>query len=415
MSTKRKQKIQASKLLKQILDAEKAGYNIIKLQGGSRSSKTWSIFQFFIQKAVQNQKFDVTITRENLQLVKDTLLRDFEEMAYKYSLPVAPRFNPNRPSQIYNLGRAEFTFWGLDKPKKAHGRKQKYTWMNEIIEIPSRKAFDQLEMRTTDLMLIDYNPSDEDHWVFDLDKRPDVITLISTQLDNPFLEQKIRDKIVGYEPTEVNIANGTADAYMWDVYGLGKPAKLQGVIFENWDIVDVVPEDAKSLGCGLDFGYTNDPTALIDIYLFNNELYLDELIYEKGLKNSSPDEKERTIVKRLKELGIGDKFITADSAEPKSIDEIKGYGFNIDGAKKGADSVVHGITFLQGYKVHMTKRSVNLHKEARKYKWAEDRNGKSLNIPIDDFNHGIDGVRYRVTKALRKQKGATLYSSDIIG
>ena len=202
---------------------------------------------------------------------------------------------------------------------------------------------------------------------------------------------------------------------MWEVYGLGKPARLQGVIFENWDIVEGIPEDAKPLGLGLDFGYTNDPTTLTDIYMYNNEIYLDELIYEKGLKNHSPYPDERTIVKRLQELGIGSKEITGDSAEPKSIDEIASHGFNINGADKGPDSIKYGIDLMKGYKLHVTKRSINIQMELRKYKWAEDRNGRSLNVPIDDFNHSLDGIRYRLTKVLGNQFEVEIYPSGILG
>lgn len=409
------QKIQATPVFKKLLKAENDGYAVIKLQGGSRSSKTWSIFQFFLKKAVQGERFDVTITRAYLQLAKDTLLNDFQEILEKYRIPVYPDINPNRPSQVYHVYGGKFVFWGLDKPKKAHGKKQKYTWMNETIEVEHRGVFDQLEMRTDSIMILDYNPSDDAHWVFELDKRPDVYTFTSTQLDNPFLPDKIRRKIQGYEPTEENIKNGTADNYMWEVYGLGKPARLQGVIFENWDIVEEIPADSKHLGLGLDFGYTNDPTTLTDIYMYNNEIYLDELIYERGLKNHSPYPEERTIVKRLQELGIGSKEITADSAEPKSIDEIASHGFNINGADKGPDSIKYGIDLMKGYKLHVTKRSINIQTELRKYKWAEDRNGKSLNVPIDDFNHSIDGIRYRLAKVLGNQFEVEIYPSGILG
>jgi len=409
-----KQKIQTSRVYADILNAEKAGYNVIILQGGSRSSKTWSIFQFFMVKALNKEVFDVTITRESLQLNRDTLLRDFDEMNDKYRLGVTPEINPDRPRQVYNIENGEFIFWGLDKPRKAHGRKQKYTWMNEVIEIPRRDVFDQLELRTEKLMILDFNPSDEDRWVFDLYQRPDVIVIGSTVKDNPFIGQKTYDKIMSYEPTEENIKNATADQYMWDVYGLGKPAKLEGLVYNNWDIVDDIPEEAKDIGLGLDFGYSNDPTALIDMYMFNNEIYLDELIYERGLKNTSPYKNERTIVSLLRDLGIGNREITADSAEPKSIDEIASHGFNINGADKGRDSIKFGVDLLLGYKIHVTRRSLNLQKELRKYKWAQDRFGKSLNVPVDEFNHGLDAVRYRAIKVLTNEFEVKIYPSGII-
>jgi phage terminase large subunit len=358
-------------------------------------------------RAISGKKERYTIARSRLSWVTSTILKDFEEILEMYKIPYYPKVNPRRPDQTYFVNGTEFAFFGLDYPEKLHGRKQDWFWLNEVMEI-DQKSFDQLEMRTTKGAILDFNPYDDEHWVFDLNKRPDVAFDVSTMLDNPFLPQSIIDKIKSYEPTQENIERGTADSYMWEVYGLGKPAKLQGAVFENWDIVDGIPSDAKDIGLGLDFGYTNDPTALVDLYLYNNELYLDELIYEKGLKNASPNASEKTIVSKLKELGIGLREITADSSERKSIDEIRAYGFNINGADKGPDSVIHGINFLKGYKMHITRRSINLEKELRRYKWSEDKNGKSLNVPIDDFNHILDATRYRVTKALLKNTQAKL-------
>jgi phage terminase large subunit len=228
-------------------------------------------------------------------------------------------------------------------------------------------------------------------------------------LDNPFLPEKIRRKILSYEPTEENIRNGTADNYMWEVYGLGNPAHLAGLIYSNWDIVQSIPEGAKLLGCGLDYGFTNDPTALIEIYKYENELYFNELIYETGLTNPDIDKKMLT-------LGISKSLdIVGDSAEPKSNEELRRYGWNIRGATKGQDSVNYGIDILKSYKCHVTRRSIHLDRERRKYKWAEDKNGKTLNKPIDAFNHGMDGVRYLAMNKLAKKQDVKIYNFGIIG
>lgn len=389
--------IKTSKIYRELLEAESANkYNIILLEGGSRSSKTWSIFQFFIIKALQGERFDVTISRAYLQLAKDTILEDLKEMWYMYDLPLTPDININRSTQKYNILNGEFLFWGLDKPRKAHGKKQKYAWMNEVMEIPNKAVLDQLEMRTTDLIIIDYNPSDDAHWVFDLKKRPDVKTLHSTMLDNPFLEEKIVNKIKGYEPTEENIKNGTADSYMWDVYGLGKPAKLKGVVFNNWEKVETIPEKAQFLGYGQDFGFTNDPATLIALYRYDGAVYWDELLYKKELTNDD-------LIKEYERLGVKrNELIIADSAEPKSIEEIRRANYRIGGADKGRDSVRHGISLLKGYKMYVTERSVHLEQELRKYKWKEDKTGKPTQDPIDDFNHCIDAMRYIGSKVLRR-------------
>lgn len=326
--------------------------------------------------------------------IKSTLLLDFRDLVEKYELEISPEVNVNRAEQVYNINGTEFAFYGLDYSEKLHGRTQDWFWINETMEV-SQKHFDQLEMRTNIGGILDYNPYDDSHWVFDLQKREDVCRIHSTMLDNRYLPKRIIDKIKSYEPTPENIERGTADNYMWEVYGLGKKARLQGAIFDNWDIVEEIPEEAKHLGYGLDFGYTNDPTALVSLYIMNNELYWDEILYETGLLNED-------IAHKLGTLTLPNAFIYADSSEPKSIETIRRKGFNIRGADKGQDSVRYGIDFLRGYKMHITKRSINLENELRKYKWAEDKAGKSLNVPVDANNHLCDSMRYVATMTLSK-------------
>ena len=396
------QKIQATQVLKKTLELEK-DKKIICHEGGSRSSKTWSIFQYYILKALQGEKFTLTIARANLTWVKATLLKDLQEIVEKYNLPISPEINTKRPDQIYQVMGGEFAFFGLDYPEKLHGRKQTYAWLNEVMEI-GKKQFDQIEMRTEKGMVLDYNPTDDMHWVFDLQKRGDVGVIKSTMLDNPFLPQSIIDKIKGYEPTPENIASGTADLYMWEVYGKGNKARLQGAIFENWDIVEDVPEQARFVGLGLDFGYTNDPTAIVEMYMMDDEIYWNQLEYKKGLTNQN-------IIARLKELQISpETLVVADSAEPKSIEEIRLGNFNIKGVAKGQDSINFGIDLLKQKRMHITKRSIDLENELRKYKWMEDKNGVLINRPIDSWNHLIDACRYIAMEVLGGNRVAVVGS-----
>ncbi len=393
--------MQATNVLQRNLEAESEGYKILANQGGSRSSKTFSIFQFFILKALQGEKLTITIARDKLSWIKATLLKDFQEIVDLYGIDLYPTININRQDQVYYINGTEFAFFGLDYPQKLHGRKQDWFWINEVIEV-SKKHFDQLEMRTTIGGVVDYNPSDDTHWVFDLAKRPDVKVIRSTMLDNPFLPSQITEKILSYEPTDENIALGTADEYMWEVYGLGNKAKLTGAIFTNWDIVDYIPPEAKLKGMGLDFGYTNDPTSLVELYTMDNEIYLNEVIYERGLTNQD-------IADKMDNLNVSKGvFIYGDSSEPKSIDEIKRYGFLIEPVLKGRDSINYGIDLLKGYKLHVTRKSMNLESELRKYKWAEDKSGKSLNVPVDAFNHAIDAARYATMMLLGKSEEVRL-------
>lgn len=388
-------------------------FKIILNEGGSRSSKTISIFQIFIIKALAGEKFTLTIARDKLTWVKETLLKDFEELTGMYNLPVTPAINRNRAEQVYKIFNAEFTFWGLDTPAKAHGKKQDYVWLNEVMDI-DKKSFDQLEMRTIKQMILDYNPVDDTHWVFPLQLRPDVCVIKSSMLDNPFNPDTVIRKIKSYEPNDENIKNGTADLFLWEVYGLGKKARLQGAVFTNWDVVGGIPDGAEFKGFGKDWGYSQDPTTLIELWMFNNEIYLNEILYKTGLLN--PD-----VIKEYERLEVrkSDEII-ADSNDPKSIEELYRAGYNIKGAEKGPDSVMFGILLMQGYKIRLTKNSQNLEKEFRRYKWAEDKNGEPLkrnghSIPIDKFNHGIDAARYIITHVLKKKLEVKLYPAGYIG
>lgn len=392
--------IQGTVVLERILD-DWNQFKILVEEGGSRSSKTTSILQALLIETQSNPGLVYTIVRNKLTWIRSTVLVDFARVVKELGLTVTPDVNPNRADQVYYINGSEFAFFGLDYPQKLHGRSQDRFWMNEVMEC-SKMAFDQLEMRTRLGGILDYNPSDDMHWVFDLQKRPDVVTHHSTMLDNPFLPDSIINKIKSFEPTEENIANGTADAYMWEVYGLGNPARMQGAIFTNWDEVDRVPRDARFVANGLDFGFSNHPSALIGLYLFDRELYLDEIIYETGLTNPQ-------IATRMEENGVMRSDETfGDSAEPKSIAELQNLGWNVQAAEKGQDSIMFGIDLLKGYRIHITKRSVNLAQEFRRYKWAEDKDGKSLNKPIDAFNHGIDAVRYAATMKLREKPKVTI-------
>jgi len=401
-------KIQVTRVYDRTVQAEKDGFKIICHEGGSRSSKTWSIFQFFLLKALAGENITVTIVRDRLTWIKSTLLLDFKKMCAMYDIDIKPQVNINRAEQLYEVNGSEFAFYGLDYAEKLHGRSQDWFWINEVMEV-GQKHFDQLEMRTNVGAILDYNPYNDMHWVFDLHKREDVKFIKSTMLDNDFLPDQIRKKILSYKPTDENIERGTADNYMWQVYGLGNKTKLKGSVFTNWDIIDRIPQEAKFIGYGQDFGYTNDPTTLIALYTMNNELYWDQLIYKKGLTNQD-------IIKEYSALEVGRREeIYADSSEPKSIEEISRNGYNINPAKKGADSINFGIDILKGFKMHITKKSSDLEGELRKYKYQEDKIGNIINTPVDAFNHCIDAMRYIAVMKLGKKPELQFINRDLLG
>jgi phage terminase large subunit len=245
----------------------------------------------------------------------------------------------------------------------------------------------QLIFRTTGKIIIDYNPSDEFHWIYEKVKtREDADFYITTYKDNPFLEPEIIAEIERLKYTDENY---------WKVYGLGQVGAAKSLIF-TINLTDAIPDNARLLSYGMDFGYTNDPTTLVGVYLYDTNLYIDELLYRTNMTNQD-------IAKELDRLGIGRRDeIYADSSEPKSIEEIYRMGWNIKPATKGQGSVNIGIDMLKRYAINVTKRSTNSIKEFRNYKWKEDKNGNVLNEPVDFFNHSIDACRYATYAKLSK-------------
>lgn len=369
------------------------------LQGGGRSSKTWSIIKEQLLIFQANKGLKLTITRENLTWLKDTVLLDWGEILEKYKIPIYPNINPGRPDQTYNVIGNNISFIGTEEEGKLFGRKQDYFWINEALYKVKEKVLDNLEMRTDIGGWVDYNPTTTEHWVYKLEKRKDCEFIYSTVLDNPFASETIVKKILGYESTEENIRNGTANEYNWQVYGLGKRADIKGLVFKDWTEYDKITDRVEWTIYGLDFGFTNSPTTLIKVSKKGSEVYCEELLYETNLTNAD-------IGNKFSQLGLKKRYdeIIADSAEPKSITEIYQMGWNIKGAIKGADSVLYGIQLMQQYKLLINNLSKNLQKELRNYKFADDREGKPTNNPIDEWNHCIDAIRYVFLNILGKKR-----------
>lgn len=377
---------------------------ITLLEGGSRSSKTWSTWQHIIlkcQDAAYNKKFlKGTICRKKLTWLKATLLPDFKEIMRKYNYWDDSCYH--KTDQIYNLWGNEIAFCGLDEPQKLHGRKQDFFWINEANESNS-DDFDQLDMRTEQFGILDYNPSFTQHELIDkLRMNPDVNYIHSTMLDNPFLNQNIRNKILSYEPTESNYLKGTADVNKWKIYGLGVRANIEGLIFDAVTYIDKFPALSQRY-IGLDFGFTNDVTAVCEVGRQDGKLYARELIYKLGMTNIE-------ISKELAAVGIDKKkdIIVADSAELKSIAELRLLGWNVIEADKGSGSVNIGIDILKSYPIVLDAYSYNFKREQENYTWMRDkRNGQFMNKPVDNFNHLWDAFRYvaqtiLVSKEVRK-------------
>ena len=349
-------------------------------QGGTRSGKTYSILTALIELCHKNCGLVVTICRKTFPALRATAMRDFFEILNREDI-----YNPD----LHNKSDATYQLWGnmvefisIDQPQKVRGRKRDVLFINEANEI-NLEDWRQLLLRTTGKVLIDYNPSDEFHWIYDeVIPREDAAFFQTTYKDNPFLPQSVVMEIERFKE---------ADENFWRVYGLGERGASQATVFTHWKEVDQIPNEFKPLNYGLDFGYTNDPTAIVQTFTDGHGFAVDELCYATRLTNSD-------ISKVLRDSGVSrSDVIICDSAEPKSIDEIHAHGFNTHGARKGKDSVKNGIQFLHSRPLLVTARSVNVIKELRNYKWKEDKNGKQLNEPVDSFNHAIDAMRYAIT------------------
>jgi phage terminase large subunit len=352
-------------------------------EGGSRSSKTWSICQAILALG-HREKARIVIARFRRTWIKPTVLDTFIKVCKSLDLWDEEKFN--KTELIYHLNGASYEFYGLDDAQKLHGIECDYFWLNEAIET-SRDDFDQLEQRCLGKWLLDYNPSTDEHWIYDsVLKREDVRYVHSTQLDNPYLPASIREKILSYEPNAINTKLGTADEYKWKVYGLGQRTRREGAIYTWWEETSEFPSAGKWIAYGLDWGFTHDPTALVEVVYQEGKLWVRELIYQSGLTNS--DIASRCGLDRYAE-------IIADSAEPKSIEELRRRGFRIRGVKKGTDSVRAGIDKLKSIQIMVHKDSMNIIRELRAYSWKRDhRTNQSINIPEDDNNHALDAIRY---------------------
>ena len=360
----------------------KADTKIVVNQGGTRSGKTYSLLQLLIVKAFENKGKVFTIVRKSLPSLKMTAYRDFFEILN--SLNLYSETDHNKSDYTYNLNGNLFEFVSLDQPQKKRGARRDFLFCNEANEL-SWEDFFQLLVRTTDKIWLDYNPSDSFHWIYDkLLIRDDVSYIQTTYKDNPFLEQTIVD--------EIERLQGTDDDY-WRIYGLGERGLSRATVFQ-FEMAD--DPKGKLVSFGLDFGFTNDPTSLVQVYKDGNDLYIHEMMYHTQLTNSDIGEK-------FAELGLTRyDEIWADSAEPKSIEELHRMGWNIKPTAKGADSIMAGIDILKRHKIYLTKGSDNAVREFQNYKWQEDKNGNLLNKPIDKFNHAIDAVRYATFNRLSR-------------
>ena len=369
---------------------------ILVHSGGSSSSKTYSIVQYLFTVASSQPNKVITVVGQDIPNLKKGAIRDAAQIVST---------NPFFQQQIESFNRSEhlyrfvtgsiIEFTSYDTEIDARSGKRTHCFINEANGV-NYDIFEQLRIRTTELMAIDFNPSAA-FWAHEkLYGRDDVTWINSTFRDNAFINDSVRNAILSYEPTPDNIKRGTANEYRWKVYGLGEVGRLEGLVFPDFKITSEWPSEYKWVMYGMDFGYTNDPTTLVEIRYAHGNLYWRQHIYETGLTN--PD-----ISAKLEQIGFDrNERIIADSAEPKSIEELRRMGWNVKPAVKGADSIINGIDAIKRYPIYIHSGSKHLIEEFGSYTWKKDRNGNALNVPIDAFNHGIDAGRYAVSMRVNK-------------
>ena len=351
------------------------------IQGGTSAGKTIAILLYLTGMAQTDEEKTLTsVVSESIPHLKRGALRDFKNImqAHKYWRDK----NWNATDSIYTFETgSQIEFFSTDNGDKLRGGRRDRCFINEANNV-TLDAFDQLEVRTKEFVFLDWNPTNEFWFYTDiLGHREDCEHIIITYKDNEALSDEIVHSIEARK-------NRTQ---WWKVYGLGQLGEVEGKIYTEWKQIDDVPHEARRIGRGLDFGYSNDPTAVTDIYEWNGGYILDEVVYRKGMSNSE-------IATVLKD----DDIITvADSAEPKSIDEIKAHGVTIVASEKGKDSVNQGIQLMQDQRFFVTKRSHNIWREYSNYLWDTDKDGRTLNKPEHGFNHALDGIRYFMQRHLR--------------
>lgn len=360
---------------------QSAAQRIVVHEGGARSSKTYSICQYLIERAL-NEELTITIARSRFTWLKNTVMADFFGILDAEGL-YEPK-NHRKTENMYLLGNSTVQFIGLDESQKLRGRKQHIFWINEANEC-LEDDFRQAALRTTQQLVLDYNPSDEFHWIYDkVLTRPDCTLIKSTYRDNPFLPAELRKEIEALEAVDENY---------WRVFGLGLRGKSDVAVYRNFEFFTAPAPSAGRKAYGLDFGY-NAPTALVEVQYHENTLYWSELIYQRYL--TMPD-----LVQLLKQLNISKSTpIYADTASPEKIAALQLAGYNCQGANK---TVTPGILAIKACNLRINGSSTNLVKEIKQYQWQKHANGHILDEPVKFLDHALDAARYASVKLLDKR------------
>jgi phage terminase large subunit len=374
-------KIQTTSVFETLLNSDK---RINVFQGSSRASKTYNILIYYIYKLLNEDNKTLSIVRKTLPALKGSVLRDLKEILLKFDL-----YNQNDWHSVdgyYQLGTNMIEWFSVDDETKLRGRKRDYLFINEATEV-SYDEYIQLMLRTSDLTVLDLNPSLWKSWIYDLEGQEDVSYNITTYKDNPFLSEVQVKEIEKLKDRDPNL---------WRVFGLGERGLPTKMVFSHQQKYSTLPEGSKLLGYGIDFGY-QDPCTLLQVHKFNDAIYCQELLYLRNI--TIPD-----FIYKIKDLGINikDEFI-CDSANPQSIEELRRQGINAKPVKK--NSILHGIDLIKRSEFFIHETSTNLESELMNYIWKTDKNGNNLDEPLDDYNHLIDPLRYVLEMKMFRNTG----------
>lgn len=367
----------------------------IVLPGGTRSSKTIATIQWIIIYCLKNTGKEIAICRDTLTNLKRTTLKDFEALCYGYKgFPsLAPSMKINKSDMYATINGNTISFFGLiDDPMRVYGLQTDIFYINEAVST-HKHTFNQLNQRNNEGFILDCNPSEPNSWVYQLEQREDVKFFRTTYLDNPFLPDDIVKEIEGYEPTPENHERGTADERMWSIYGKGQVFKGKEIIYPEWDTYKGTIEEYDNIFYGVDWGF-NHPLACTEVIVNGRDLYLREIVYERGLSDMTKVSEPLLQEKAMQE---GETYVVCDSSEPRSINALIQLEIPAMAVKKPPGSVLDGIRKCQSYRIHVHEESTNIQNELNNYKWKVDkRTDTVLDIPVKEFDDACDSFRYPI-------------------
>ena len=360
--------------------------------GGTRSGKSYGIIQYLVVKALQEPQ-NITIVRRTVPSLKRSVIKDLKEIMLDLGIWSNEQYNIS--DRVYQFSNGSLiSFVNTDDAEKLRGVKSDILFIDEASE-QHEEAYFQLSIRTSGEIILAFNPTISPyHFLRGMD---DVEVFNTTYRDNPYLPEVMVKEIEALE---------TKNPKYWKIYGLGEYAVNEKAVFSNFQILEEMPVH-ELVGFGMDFGFSQDPTALVAVHKHHDMLYIRELMYDTGLTTQD-------IVNKLKSLNIGrTDEIWADSAEPRLIEEIHRSGFNIKPVRKGPDSINFGISVLQNFGLVVDKKSTHMIDELYGYEYRQDKNGVVMDKPQDFNNHLIDALRYLAMSRLsiREQNKGTYHLS----